>query len=62
MIMASRQWTNRLLQHLEKACLIHSARSRIDALDLPRLTIYGEASFILADPVRADPAAPYEAH
>jgi len=64
-IMASRQWTNRLLQHLEKAGLIHRARSRIDVLDLPRLSqlaIYGEDGFILADPVTADPAAPHEAH
>lgn len=53
-IMASRQWTNRLLQHLEKAGLIARARSRIDVLDLPRLThlaIYGEDGFILSDPL-----------
>jgi CRP-like cAMP-binding protein len=57
-IMASRQWTNRLLQHLEKANLIRRSRSRIDILDLPRLTqlaIYGEDGFILADHVLAAP-------
>jgi CRP/FNR family transcriptional regulator len=54
-IMASRQWTNRLLQHLEKAGLITRGRSRIVVLDLPRLTqlaIYGEDGFILSEPVR----------
>ena len=58
-IMASRQWTNRLLQHLEKAGLIRRSRSRIDVLDLPRLiqlAVYGEDGFILAEPVLADPA------
>jgi CRP/FNR family transcriptional regulator len=53
-IMASRQWTNRLLQHLEKGGLIARARSRIDVLDLPRLTqlaTYGEDGFILTEPV-----------
>ena len=59
-IMASRQWTNRLLQHLEKAGLIRRSRSRIDVPDLPRLTqlaIYGEDGFILDEPVGADPVA-----
>jgi CRP/FNR family transcriptional regulator len=51
--MASRQWTNRLLQHLEKASLITRGRSRIVVLDLPRLTqlaVYGEDGFILSEP------------
>ncbi|MDP1556235.1 MAG: Crp/Fnr family transcriptional regulator, partial [Hyphomonas sp.] len=51
-IMASRQWTNRLLQHLEKAGLIARARSRIEVLDLQRLrqlAIYGEDGFILSE-------------
>jgi CRP/FNR family transcriptional regulator len=59
-IMTSRQWTNRLLQHLEKAGLIARGRSRIDILDLPRLTqlaIYGESGFLLPDLA----AAPAEA-
>ncbi len=59
-IMASRQWTNRLLQHLEKAGLIARARSRIDVLDLPRLrqlAIYGEDGFILMEPASAEPAS-----
>ncbi len=57
-IMASRQWTNRLLQHLEAASLIRRSRSRIDVLDLPRLTqlaVHGEDGFILEEPVPADP-------
>jgi len=37
-IMSSRQWTNRLLQHLEKTGLIARSCSRIDVLDLPRRT------------------------
>lgn len=51
-IMSSRQWTNRLLQHLEKAGLIARGRSRIDILDLPRLTqlaIYGESGFLVPE-------------
>ena len=51
-IMSSRQWTNRLLQHLEKAGLIVRGRSRIDILDLPRLThlaIYGESGFVMPE-------------
>lgn len=60
-IMASRQWTNRLLQHLEKAGLIARARSRIDVLDLPRLrqlAIYGEDGFILTEPVSENVVVP----
>lgn len=59
-IMASRQWTNRLLQHLEKAGLIARGRSRIDVLDLARLTqlaIYGEDGFVLTEAVSAEPAS-----
>jgi len=59
-VMASRQWTNRLLQHLEKSGLISRGRSRIDVLDLPRLTqlaVYGEDGFILMEPVSADAAS-----
>lgn len=52
-IMASRRPTNRLLQHLGKAGLIARGRSRIDVLDLPRLTqlaVCGEDGFILTEP------------
>jgi CRP-like cAMP-binding protein len=51
-IMASRQWTNRLLQHLEQAGLIARGRSRIEVLDLARLTrlaIYGEDGFTMPE-------------
>ncbi|MEQ9507028.1 MAG: Crp/Fnr family transcriptional regulator [Hyphomonas sp.] len=57
-IMASRQWTNRLLQHLEKAGLIARGRSRIDVLDLLRLTqlaIYGEDGFTMPEMESAEP-------
>lgn len=59
-IMSSRQWTNRLLQHLEKAGLIARGRSRIDILDLPRLTqlaIYGEGGFMMPDVSAASASA-----
>ncbi|MBK8200086.1 MAG: Crp/Fnr family transcriptional regulator [Acidobacteria bacterium] len=59
-VMASRQWTNRLLQHLEKTGLITRGRSRIDVLDLPRLNqlaLHGESGFTMADPMRADLSA-----
>ncbi|PKP83283.1 MAG: hypothetical protein CVT79_00235 [Alphaproteobacteria bacterium HGW-Alphaproteobacteria-18] len=51
-IMASRQWTNRLLQHLEQAEVIRISRSRIDILDRTRLTqlaVHGESGFTLAE-------------
>lgn len=51
-IMASRQWTNRLLQHLEQADVIRLSRSRIDILDRDRLTLLavrGESGFTLAE-------------
>ncbi len=44
---------------LEKAGLITRGCSRIDILDLPRLTqlaIYGEDGFVLTDPSNAEPA------
>ena len=56
-IMASRQWTNRLLQHLEKSGLIARGRSRIEVLDLPHLTqlaIYGEDGFTMMEPVKTE--------
>ncbi len=57
-IMASRQWTNRLLQHLEQAEMIRISRSRIDILDRARLTqlaVHGESGFTLGEiaPARA---------
>lgn len=57
-IMASRQWTNRLLQHLEQADVIRISRSRIDILDrarLMQLAVHGESGFTLAEtaPARA---------
>lgn len=57
-IMASRQWTNRLLQHLEQADVIRISRSRIDILDRERLTqlaVHGESGFTLTEtaPARA---------
>ena len=51
-IMASRQWTNRLLQHLEQAGIIRTSRSRIDILDRARLThlaIHGESGFTMPE-------------
>lgn len=51
-IMTSRQWTNRLLQHLEQADVISISRSRIDILDRPRLShlaLHGESGFTLAE-------------
>lgn len=51
-IMASRQWTNRMLQHLEQAEVIRISRSRIDILDRARLThlaVHGESGFTLAE-------------
>lgn len=63
-VMASRQWTNRLLQSLEKAGLIERGRSRIDVLDLPRLrqlAIYGESGFTIepvSEPGSGDQTVP----
>lgn len=51
-IMASRQWTNRLLQHLEQADVIRISRSRIDILDrarLNQLAVHGESGFTLSE-------------
>lgn len=51
-IMASRQWTNRLLQHLEQADMIRISRSRIDILDrarLSQLAVHGESGFVLGE-------------
>lgn len=51
-IMASRQWTNRLLQHLEQADMIRISRSRIDILDrgrLNQLALHGESGFTLGE-------------
>lgn len=51
-IMASRQWTNRLLQYLEQADMIRISRSRIDILDRGRLTqlaLHGESGFTLGE-------------
>lgn len=51
-IMASRQWTNRLLQHLEQADVIRISRSRIDILDrarLSQLAVHGESGFTLSE-------------
>lgn len=56
-IMASRQWTNRLLQHMEQAGLVKLSRGRIDILDRPRLydlAVHGESGFTLSGP---EPAA-----
>ena len=53
-VMTSRQWTNRLLQHLEQAGLVSVSRSRIDIRDRPRLeqlAVHGESGFTMADPV-----------
>lgn len=52
-IMASRQWTNRLLQHLEQADVIRISRSRIDIVDRARLNhlaVHGESGFMLTEP------------
>lgn len=51
-IMASRQWTNRLLQHLEQAEMIRLSRGRIDILDrarLNQLAVHGESGFTLGE-------------
>lgn len=55
-IMASRQWTNRLLQHLEQADVIRISRSRIDIRDRVRLTqlaVHGESGFTLGEAMPA---------
>lgn len=59
-IMASRQWTNRLLQHLEQAEVIRISRSRIDILDrarLVQLAMHGESGFTLGEPPQMTEAA-----
>lgn len=59
-IMASRQWTNRLLQHLEQADVIRISRGRIDIRDRARLTqlaVHGESGFTLAETAPARAAA-----
>lgn len=46
-VMSSRQWTNRLLQQLERAGMISRGRSRIDIIDMPRLVhlaVHGETA------------------
>lgn len=58
-IMVSRQWTNRLLQHLEQADMIRISRSRIDIIDRARLlqlAVHGESGFMLADSGMAQPS------
>ncbi|MFN7056720.1 Crp/Fnr family transcriptional regulator [Hyphomonas sp.] len=57
-IMTSRQWANRLLQHMEQAKLIAISRGRIDILNrdaLLTLAVHGESGFTVAEP--ADSAA-----
>lgn len=52
-IMTSRQWANRLLQHMEQAGLIRVSRGRIDILDRPRLqllALHGEGGIMMTDP------------
>lgn len=55
-IMASRQWTNRLLQHLEQAGVVRLSRGRIDIEDrarLVQLAVHGESGFTLTESVPA---------
>ena len=60
-INASRQWTNRLLQHMEQAGLVRTSRGRIDILDRARLydlAVHGESGFTMSDPADTPDTTP----